>query len=386
MPAPRYVVVANPDSKRWQQYAPELDAFWRARGVEPEVELVPWREVIPTLGNLDGLPAFDQPALVRLESPGRDWEVARLLLRAGAVDDDDEASTDWLALPYEKGKLVRPGLLYRGFQRVLEGLKASFDRRPHLRPLACPLDVAVMFDKNATSARLEAAGVPCPPSLQAPDSPAALLDLLRSRSFSPAYVKLNTGSSASAIAVVRAADAVPWCITSVVRLGGGFFSSRRLCRYTGQDLDAVLAFLLREGACVQRGIRMACVDGQNFDVRVVVIHGRPAFTVFRLSDQPMTNLHLGGRRGDPARCRQAVPTRAWLDGLDHAVEAAGQFDSAAVGVDLLFEAGYLRHYVLEVNAFGDFFPGLVDGQGRTVHVVEVEATARAHGLLGERGA
>ena len=95
---------------------------------------------------------------------------------------------------------------------------------------------------------------------------------------------------------------------------------------------------------------------------------------------PMTNLHLGGRRGDPARCRAAVPTRAWLDGLDHCVEAARLYRAAAVGVDLLFESGYLRHYLLEVNAFGDFFPGLVDAHGQGVHRFEIRASARAHGL------
>jgi hypothetical protein len=125
---------------------------------------------------------------------------------------------------------------------------------------------------------------------------------------------------------------------------------------------------------------MAQIDGHNFDVRVVVIHGRPAFTVFRLSPQPMTNLHLGGRRGDPTRCRAAVPTRAWLDGLDHCVEAAAPYRCAALGVDLLFESGYLRHFVLEVNAFGDFFPSLTDERGRGVHRAEIEATARAFGL------
>jgi hypothetical protein len=93
----------------------------------------------------------------------------------------------------------------------------------------------------------------------------------------------------------------------------------------------------------------------------------------------MTNLHLGGRRGDPLRCRQCIPTRAWLDGLDHCVEAARLYHSAAVGIDLLFESGYLRHFLLEVNAFGDFFPGLVDPEGRSVPAVEIEATARAFG-------
>jgi hypothetical protein len=380
VPTPRYVVIANPAGKRWQVYAPQLEAFWAERGVRPEVEVVPWSAVVPRDGDLDGLPAFDRPALVRLESPGRDWDVTKLLLQAGEREDGGDGAR-WAALPYEKGRLVRPGLLYRGFRRVLRGLRRSFDRRPRLTALACPLAVAELFDKNATAARLEASGVPCPPSLPAPDTPDALLALLREQRFHPAYVKLNTGSSASGIAVVHAGGDEPWAVSSVLRLRGGFFSTRLLRRHSGDDLRAVLGFLLDEGACVQRGVRMAQIDGHNFDVRVVVIHGRPAFTVFRLSPQPMTNLHLGGRRGDPARCRAAVPTRAWLDGLDHCVEAAALYRCAAVGVDLLFESGYLRHYVLEVNAFGDFFPGLVDERGVSVHGAEVEATARAHGLL-----
>jgi hypothetical protein len=237
-----------------------------------------------------------------------------------------------------------------------------------------------MFDKNATSARLAAADVPVPPSLPAPATADELLEALRRHHFSTGYVKLNTGSSASAIAVTHACEERPWATSSLVRLRDGFFSSRRLCCYRDDDLRAVLAFLLEEGACVQRGIRMAQIDGQNFDVRVVVIHGQPTHTIFRLSDLPMTNLHLGGRRGEWERCRAAVPTRSWLDALDHCVESARLYDAAAVGVDLLFESGYLRHYVLEVNAFGDFFPGLRDGQGRLVHTVEIEATARACGL------
>ena len=230
-----------------------------------------------------------------------------------------------------------------------------------------------MFDKNATAARLAGAAIPVPPSLPAPQSVDALLAALRKRRFGSAYVKLNTGSSASAIAVVRAMEEPPWAISSIVRLDGEMFSTRRLRRHEGEDLAAVLAFLLREGPCVQQGIRMAQIDGQNFDVRVVVIHGQPAFTIFRLSSQPMTNLHLGGRRGDWEACRAAVPTRAWLDAMDHCAAVAALYPCAAVGIDLLFESGFFRHHVLEVNAFGDFFPG------SPVHRREIEATARRYG-------
>jgi hypothetical protein len=385
MCAVRYVAIANPDGKRWQAYSRDLSAFWEARGVLAGVEVVPWRDVVQRDGNLDGLAAFDRPALVRLESPGRDFEVARLLLEAGGRAIPGEP-TDWSHLVYEKGRLTRPGLMYAGFKRVLTGLKASFDARPHLKASACPLDVAVLFDKNATSARLDAAGIPSPPSLPGlPSStiPSELQYLIREEGFRTAYVKLNTGSSASAIVVLSTHNEDTLGVGSIVLLGEGFYSTRRLCHYDPGclRLAAVLDFLLREGVCVQEGIRMAQIDGENFDVRVVVIHGRPAFTIFRLSSLPMTNLHLGGRRGDPQRCRAAIPTRAWLDAIDHCVEAAAQFQSNIVGVDLLFETGYMRHFILEANAFGDFFPGLVDAQGRSVHSVEIEETARRHGLL-----
>jgi glutathione synthase/RimK-type ligase-like ATP-grasp enzyme len=379
--SPRYLVLANPDSPRWQAYEHELHAYWRDRSLEPEVRLIPWREIVPGLGDLGGMPVFDTPAVLRLESPGRDFEVMKLLLKAGTEGDSRETARDWLDLPYAKGQMVRPGLFHAGFRRVLGGLRSAFDSRPHLAPLACPLAVAEMFDKRATAARLTAAGLPCPPSLLPPDNPQELLEALRAHGLKTAYVKLNTGSAAMGIAVVHPFEEPPWAITTLLRRADGFYNTRRLQRVTGANLTAVLEFLIREGMIIQKAIPMAQIDGQNFDVRVVVLYGRPAFTIFRLSAAPMTNLHLGGRRGRLEVCRAHIPTRAWLDALDHCVEAAGLYECAAVGVDLLFERGYLRHYILELNAFGDFFPGLTDADGRTIHRAEIEITARRAGYV-----
>ncbi len=376
----RYLLLANPEGKRCQAYLRELNGFWLALGIQPEIEVIPWRDLIRCDGDFGTLSTFDRPALVRLESPGKDFEVAQLLLQNG-TREAGESNVDWLSIPYEKGRQLRPGLLYRGFCKVLESMHRSLAARLWLHPTACPRAIAEMFDKNATSNRLAAAGIPAPESIAPPDSPGELLQQLKERRFRTAYVKLNTGSSASCMAVVHALDEPAWAWSSLLRLNGGFYSTRRLCRYEGEDLHAVLEFLLQEGACIQRGISMAQIDGQNFDVRVVMIYGRPAFHIFRLSSEPMTNLHFGGRRGPPDRCREAIPNRAWLDALDHCTEAARLYDSAMVGIDLLFERGFLRHYILEINAFGDFFPGLRDANGRTVHGVEIEETATKMGWL-----
>ena len=69
---------------------------------------------------------------------------------------------------------------------------------------------------------------------------------------------------------------------------------------------------------MQQGIPHAQLDGQNADLRVVCVGGRVVATIFRLSPHPITNLHLGGRRGDWHRCREAIPTRYWLAALDTA--------------------------------------------------------------------
>lgn len=374
---PRYVLIANPGTRRCETYRQELTAWWAARGHTPDVQLVPWADLVPRDGNLDDLPAFDRPAVVRLESPGKDDHVTRLLLEAGARSEPTEPPCDWRSLPLPKGLLLRPGLWYRGFRRVLVGLRRSFDARPHLTPTACPLAVAEMFDKTLTAQRLHAVGVPVPPWLANPADVFAELGADAADAWPTAYLKLNTGSSAMGMLFARF-DRERDCFvgtTTVAELDGRFFNTRRLRAVTGSDLEAVAGFIRGEGAIVQRGIPMAQVDGQNFDVRVVCVYGRPAVTIFRLSSAPMTNLHLGGRRGDFARCRAAVPTRAWLDALDHCTEAAECFDSAVAGVDLVFERGYGRHSVLEVNAFGDFFPGWVDDRGRSVHAIEIEATA-----------
>jgi hypothetical protein len=206
-----------------------------------------------------------------------------------------------------------------------------------------------------------------------PRGPAAdLIDRVGDAGWPRAYVKLNTGASAMG-AVALWPDHGVFGVTTMTRRDDGFYNTRSLGRVAGEPLYAMLDFLLAEGAIVQRGIPMAQIDGQNFDLRVVVLDGRPAFSVFRLSPHPMTNLHLGGRRGDWKACRAAVPTRAWLDALDDAVAAAGCFGARMAGVDLVFDRGSFRHFVLEVNAFGDFFPGYADEAGRSVHQAQIEA-------------
>jgi hypothetical protein len=208
---------------------------------------------------------------------------------------------------------------------------------------------------------------------------AKMADAERGQSWRTVYLKLNTGSSATGIIALRSDTWELHGTTTLAEIGGAFFNSRRLLHLTGPALERAAHFLLTEGAFAQQGIAMSQIDGQNFDVRVVCVYGRPIASIFRLNSAPMTNLQLGGRRGDFARCRAAIPTRDWLDALDHCADAARCFDSAIAGVDLVFERGFNRHFILEVNAFGDFFPGWSDAEGQSIHAREIGETSDRFG-------
>lgn len=373
MSAPRLIVIADPDGRRWHQLRQEA----QEAGSPFDLQVVSWADVLCREGCLDGLPAFDQPALVRIDSTGENFDLTRMLIATGARQSGEAviADGDWSTLEYRKGWLAHPRLAWLGWQRALANLEQSFAARPHLRPLARPSHIAAMFDKLETSTWLRKAGLPCPEEVDT-SSCATGLDTLAAIDdgrFDTSFAKLRTGSSATGIIAISFREQPRTGLTSMIEIDGDIFNTLRLQTIDVDTLQRLLKFLLDEGLCVQRGVPKARIDGQGYDLRVIVIGGEPKFTIFRLSNAPMTNLHFGGRRGDFEQCRQRIPTRIWLDAMDSCVEAAAQFDSHMVGVDLVFERGYFAHYILEVNAFGDFFPGWKDSRGRTIYQAELES-------------
>ncbi len=158
----RYVILANPGSKRWELYSQELHHFWEEQQDAAEIHLLPWIEVLNQKGDLSGFPQFEKSALVRLESPGRNFEVTKALLQLG------DPAQSWDELPYRKGHLLQPGALYRGFCNALQRIDETL-KKPHLLSLCDAGEVMEVFDKNATLSRFRTRDLPCPESLTPPE-------------------------------------------------------------------------------------------------------------------------------------------------------------------------------------------------------------------------
>lgn len=340
----RLTIVGNPGHRR-------VELFRRAamaRGL-PEPSVLPWRDV------LTGAPPPPAEAVVRVESPGEDAEVDRLLRRAST--------------PARHGELV-------GLAAAYAGLVTAVTQVGHggARLLTAPDDVATLCDKRRCHAALLHAGVPVPPALPPVSSYGELRSAMRDAGFHRVFVKQAHGSSASGVLALETAPGRVQATTTVEVAPDGLFNVLRPRRYRVEgEVAAIVDRLAADGLHVERWLPKTSLDGRVVDVRVVVVAGRPTHLVVRSARGPLTNLHLGNRRGDVDALRAAVGPAVWGAALRTCERVAACFPrSLQVGVDLMFLAGGRGHAVAEVNAFGDLLPGVL-ADGRDTYAAQVDA-------------
>ncbi|WP_031088922.1 STM4014 family protein [Streptomyces sp. NRRL WC-3549] len=372
---PALAVVGNPGNRRVALFQ---DAV-RAAGL-PQARTVSWRQV------LEGQVAFLPGERVRIDSPGEDPEVERLLRGV-----DDPTRVEGSALWY-----TRFTAAVRDVARTAAAAGAVL--------LDDPQDIAVLFDKRLCHAVLETAEVPVPESpTSGPAAPPVrgwedVRRMLADHRMPRAFVKLAHGSSASGVlAVETAGPGRVRATTSVERDGAGrLFNSLRVRRCTTeQEVGAVVDALAPDGLHVERWLPKASVRGGRVaDLRVVVVAGRATHAVVRTSRSPMTNLHLGGARGDLDEVRASVEEAggSWDEALAVCERAAACFPGTlCVGVDLLPATGWRRFAVGEVNAFGDLLPRLTGlpgsgAEGMDTYAAQVAAVLRTEAARQEQRA
>ncbi|MFD2762539.1 STM4014 family protein [Micromonospora eburnea] len=344
----RLTVVGNPGNRR-------VDMFTRAvlaAGL-PQPEVLPWAEVLAGAAPPSG-------GLVRVDSPGEDPRVDRLLRRS--------------ATAARHGELVGLADAYAGLvdgmARVAAGGAELLNR---------PEDVAVLCDKRRCHARLSAAGVPVPAALPPVGGYAQLRAAMAANGWSRVFVKPAHGSSAAGVIAFAVGPRQVQAITTIEHTPEALFNSLRVRRYTDESEVAVIVDRLApDGLHVERWLPKAGLGDRVVDARVLVVAGRPTHTVVRAARGPLTNLHLGNARGDLAELRDAVGSQGWSAAMETCERVAACFPgSLHVGVDLMFLVGWRRHAVAEVNAFGDLLPGvLVDGRDSYAEQVHALTSGR----------
>jgi hypothetical protein len=378
-------VLGNPGSRRVMLFQAAL------RDVcQPPARVVSYRELLRGDTDLDAVLArfAGESCLLRIESPAEDHEVeCRLIARgaaAGTAGVPSELAIDAAAalrLREDVGQVRHPRQWFAGFSALLGDVERAIERSPGVAVQNHPRAIRLLFDKPRCHAHLAQSGVSAPASLPGVSCYEALREAMRSAGWTRAFIKPAWGSSASGVVAFTTAGARPLAITSLelVRRRGEarFYNNLRLSRYHRErDLRTIFDFLCREGVHVEQWLPKATQGDRNFDLRVVTIAGRPCHTVVRTSRSPLTNLHLGNRRGDLALLKQAAGSR-WSRVPELCEQAARAFPNALyIGWDVLVTPGFRRAYILEGNAFGDLLPR-VSHDGRSTYNRGIEAMLRA---------
>lgn len=325
---------------------------------------------------------------LRLESPGKDWAVEQALLQRGAEGSLEPCFESWTteevgSMTAQPGLIVAQAQWWMGWRKVLQEIRdALATQAPHVICSSPPEEVAILFHKHSCQMRLEAAEVPCPvASGIITGGFAEIREMMegRERGWKRLFLKPCHGSSASGVVALegssrhglQARSTVEMKTTSTGRVE--LFNSRRVNLYTDPAEVALLCDqVTRHRAYAQQWVPKAGWQGLRMDLRVVVIAGRARHVIPRLSEAPMTNLQLGGRRGDAAALRAHMGEEAWQRLIATAEGAASAFPASLhISLDIAPTSGFRRFLVLEANAFGDFLPDLL-WEGRETYDWELE--------------
>ena len=375
----RMLLVGNPGNKRTLG----LQAARRKLGLPPAT-VVSYEGLLQghTLAELAG--EGESPALLRLDAPGELFGVERQLIALGAPDTSVETDADRLldpelessltaprpisqqvALQLEerKGEIVHPSQWFRGYARLLARLeREAAELWPQAQWVHAPKSVALMFDKRRSHELLAAGGIQVPPRLADPLTLTCWEDVreaMQRERMPRIFLKLACGSGASG---VMAYQTHPTTGAEVVLTTLGvenyitrppvYYNSRKLIRYTDpSQIRQLIDWVLRHGAHAERWIAKASAGDGVYDIRQLVVDGLAGHSIARISQTPITNLHLRNERlslddlGMAPELRHEVAQAA-----EQAMDCFPNVRTAGVDV-MVSRTG--RVYVLEINPFGD---------------------------------
>ena len=296
------------------------------------------------------------PTMVKLDAPAAGTGLYERLVQRGhrLLDRDGMPPTD-----IDGHALAHRDLWFAGFADLLRAIahEAETVAGP-IRWLNPVEDILRMCDKWACREALAAAGVDLPPALGRVESYAHLRALLDAHDCDRVFVKARYGSAAAGVVAYRRhrdGRELAWTTAEVAGDGAQARLFNRLSpqRYTARARIAALIDALAAQDCYAEAWipkpRAAGFAGCCFDLRVIAFAGEPRQRMARIADAPMTNLHLGNRRADPA---SLLDHAAWAQ-VDATVRAAAAVfpGSTMIGFDVI--PGRDRCVVLEANAFGD---------------------------------
>jgi glutathione synthase/RimK-type ligase-like ATP-grasp enzyme len=361
------VIIGNPENRRVTAFVAELIAL-----KEHTFSVVSYLDLLDNVANLA---QYILPhSIIKIESSGENSLVRKRLIEYGK-------STPSVYLDFldDFGRICYVEEWYQGFSLFLWAIKKQLQALETPHYLMNDIDsILTMFDKVACKEILLKNNIPTPRSLGVISDYAALRQQMHHQHINSVFIKPAHSSSASGVIAFRTNGSRVQAVTSIeLSVENGeivLHNSLKVRTYSDEaTIISLIEAILKSKNVVEQWIPKATFKGFAFDFRIVVINGRARHTVARMSKSPITNLHLGNSRGNLLDIIAYIGISNFDKAKKMAEQVAGCFpDCLYMGVDILVSSNLKSIKVLEVNAFGDLLPQLMD-EGENVYQAEISS-------------
>lgn len=227
--------------------------------------------------------------------------------------------------------------------------------------LNTPRAICSLLDKRGCKETLVKAGVPVTEILNPPEGSsiacgADLIGAMRELKVFQVFVKPVSGSGAAGIGALRlhpGGKAMALYTCAYLTGEGKLYNTKRLrCRRDPEEILNILDVLLSMDCVVERWYAKEEYQGYSYDLRAVVQEGKMDFLLARLSQGPITNLHLNNR---PLKIEELRLPEYLLDHIFQCCERAMECfpGLSTAGIDILLEKGSRNPRIIEMNGQGD---------------------------------
>ncbi len=220
-----------------------------------------------------------------------------------------------------------------------------------------PSGILLLLDKKECKKALMQAKIPVTESLDVPcRDTEQLLAQMESRKICQVFIKPVKGSGAAGVSAFRIQPKrgrmVLYTCAFLHPQKGPVNTKRLRCFSDPEDIFPLLTQILETDCIVERWYAKARYGQASYDLRAVVQEGKTDFLLARLSEGPITNLHLNNRPLALEALKLPGEVQKQIADLcKKAMDCYPQLRSA--GIDILLERGSLKPRIIEMNGQGD---------------------------------
>ena len=307
--------------------------------------------------------------ILKIESPDGPMEIEKRIVKLGLNTEAEkytEKEIEKFNNLYDNitesiDLFVSPDHWFYGFESILKKINDIIHDYGEILLMNHPLEITQMFDKVKTNELLKESSISVPPIIPPFTTFENILELMEDIKLYEIFIKPRYGSSGSGIIALKKFGDFFTSYTTLFYGKSSYRSDYKL--YNKKTIRNIRNFERLEqiinqlSSCTLYGekwIPKVAYYNRIADLRVLMVNGKVSHSIIRLSNMPITNLHLDSFKIPIDLINQIIPVEMWEKIQKTCQKVMSLFPNTFyAGIDVIINSEKTQFYINEVNAFGD---------------------------------